>query len=54
MKTAYFEHKIIVYDVESKAVRLIMLLNMACLAAAAFNPFGVIDKMKDMFYALFL
>lgn len=54
MKTAYFEHKIINYDVESKVLRLFMLLNIVCLGVAAFNPFNIIDRMKDMFYAVFL
>lgn len=54
IKTAYFEHKIINYDVENKILRVLMLLNIACLATMAFNPFGILDKIKDMFYALFL
>lgn len=54
MKTAYFEHKIINYDVENKTVHLLMLLNIAVLVMVSFNPFGILDKIKDMFYALFL
>lgn len=54
MKTAYFEHKIINYDAESKILQFLMLLNIICLVTVAFNPFNVMDKMKDMFYAVFL
>ena len=54
MKTAYFEHKIINYDTENKVLSFLMLLNMGCLITAAFNPLNIMDKMKDMFYAVFL
>lgn len=54
IKTAYFEHKIINYDVENKNLRFYMLLNIICIATAAFNPFNLMEIIKDMFYVIFI
>ncbi|MCM1324594.1 MAG: hypothetical protein NC218_10770 [Acetobacter sp.] len=54
IKTAYFEHKIINYDVENKITRFLMLISIICMISIAFNPFNIIDKLKDMFYVVFI
>ncbi len=54
IKTASFEQNLIPYDAENKFVRLFAALNAVLIISAAFNPFGWIERFKDMFYALFI
>lgn len=54
IKTAYFEHKMINYDVENKNLWFYMLLNIVCTSVIAFNPFNVTEIIKDMFYVIFI
>ena len=54
IKTAYFEQKIMAFDTENKLLKFYMLINIVCLFLLAFNPFNVIEKLKDMFDVVFL
>lgn len=54
IKTASFEQNIISYDTENKFVRMFAALNTIIILFVAFNPFGWIEKFKDMFYALYV
>ncbi|MBR5154848.1 MAG: hypothetical protein IKW58_03895 [Alphaproteobacteria bacterium] len=54
VKTAYFEQKIKSYDTENKTVQLITLIGIMLIISISFNPFGIIEKLKDMFYVIYL
>ncbi|MBO5039082.1 MAG: hypothetical protein J6C85_06495 [Alphaproteobacteria bacterium] len=54
IKAAYFEHRIKIYDTENKLLIFYIFLNILCLALSVFNPFNIIETMKDMFYVLYL
>lgn len=54
IKTAYFEHKMVSYDVESRNLWFYMLINIICIAILAFNPMNIMENMKDMFYVIFI
>lgn len=54
IKTAYFEHKMVSFDVENKNLWFYMLVNIICTAIIAFNPLNVMESMKDMFYVIFI
>lgn len=54
IKTAYFEQKIKNYDTEDKTVLLITLLNIMLIIIISFNPFGIIEIIKDMFNVIYI
>ncbi len=54
IKTAYFEQKIKNYDTENKTVLLVTLLNIILIIIISFNPFGIIEKIKDMFNVIYI
>ncbi len=49
IKTAYFEHKIKIYDSENKSVMMYTLFSVICIVLIAFNPQDLFAIMKDMF-----
>ena len=54
IKTAYFEHKVRVFDTVNKWVLTYMLLNILMIILLLFNPYHLIERLKDMFYVVFL
>ncbi|MBO5284579.1 MAG: hypothetical protein J6B00_01745 [Alphaproteobacteria bacterium] len=54
IKAAYFEHRLKIYDTENTLLIFYIFLNILCLALVVFNPFNIIETMKDMFYVLYL
>lgn len=53
IKTAYFEQKMKNYDTENKIILLTTLASITLIAIISFNPFGIIEKIKDMFYVIY-
>lgn len=54
IKTAYFEQKIKKFDTENKSTLFITLLSTILIVAISFNPFNIIEKIKDMFDVIYL
>ncbi len=54
IKTAYFEQKIKTYDTENKIILLTTVFCMFLIVFISFNPYGLIEKLKDMFYVIYL
>ena len=54
IKTAYFEQKIKTYDTENKTILLTTAFCMFLIVFISFNPYGLIEKLKDMFYVIYL
>lgn len=54
IKTAFFEHKIRIFDTVNKWVITYMFLNITFVVLLLFNPFHLIEHVKDMFYVVFL
>ena len=54
IKTAYFEHKVKIYDSENKSVMAYTLFSVICIVLVAFNPQDLFAIMKDMFYVVSL
>ena len=54
IKTAYFEQKIKNYDTENKTIQLITLFGIMLIIVISFNPFNIIEELKDMFYVIYL
>lgn len=54
IKTAFFEHKIRIFDTVNKWVLTYMFLNITIIVLLLFNPFHLIEHLKDMFYVVFL
>jgi hypothetical protein len=41
------------YDTENKIILLTTLASITLIAIISFNPFGIIEKIKDMFYVIY-
>lgn len=54
IKTAYFDEKTRIFDRENNFVLFYALLNTIIIITLVFNPFHIIEKLKDMFYVIFL
>jgi NADH-quinone oxidoreductase subunit N len=54
IKTVYFEQKIKNFDSENKYLMLQTWLGIFFIIAVMYNPFHLIEKLKDMFYVVFL
>ncbi len=54
IKTAYFEQKMKKYDTENKLILIITFLSTLLIVAISFNPFNIIEKIKDMFDVIYL
>jgi len=54
MKVIYFAPKTKSFDSENKSILFYTVLNTLALMSFAFNPFNMIEKIKDMFYVVFL
>lgn len=54
IKTAYFDEKTKIFDRENRYVLFYMLLNTVIIIMLVFNPCYIIEKLKDMFYVIFL
>lgn len=54
IKTAYFEPKIKNYDTENKTVLILTLLSIILIIAISFNPYSILEKIKDMFDVIYL
>lgn len=54
MKIIYFAPKTKSFDSESKYVLLYTIINTFIIMSFAFNPFNITEKIKDMFYVIFL
>lgn len=52
IKTAYFEHKVKIYDSENKSVMVYTLFSVIFIVLVAFNPQDLFAVMKDMFYVV--
>jgi len=54
IKTAYFDEKTKIFDRENRFVLFYALLNTIVVIVMVFNPFEMMEKLKDMFYVIFL
>jgi len=54
IKTAYFEHKVRIFDTVNRWVLLYMVLNVLMITLLVFNPWHIFERIKDMFYVVFL
>lgn len=54
IRTIYFQQKIKIFDTENKKVLLIMFVMAIIILTLAFNPFEMVEKIKDMFYVIAL
>ncbi|MBR5599520.1 MAG: hypothetical protein IKW39_05715 [Alphaproteobacteria bacterium] len=54
IKISYFEQKIKSYDAENKTILLTTLFCMFLIIIISFNPWEIIEKIKDMFYVIYL
>jgi len=54
IKTIYFDQKIKLFDTENKYVLLYTWFGGIAILVLMFNPYHIIETMKDMFYVLFL
>ena len=54
IKIAYFEHKVRIFDTVSALVWLYMGLNTLMITLLVFNPMHIFERIKDMFYVVFL
>lgn len=54
IKTIYFDQKMKLFDVENKYALLYTWLGSIAILILMFNPCHIMEKMKDMFYVLFL
>ena len=54
IKTAYFEQKIKTYDTENKIILFTTIIGVFLIIIISFNPFQIIEKLKDMFYVIYL
>lgn len=54
MKVIYFAPKTKSFDSESKYVLFYTIINTFIIMSFAFNPSNIIEKIKDMFYVVFL
>lgn len=52
IKTAYFEHKVKIFDAENKTVLLYTMFCMLCIVFVSFNPYGLFHLLQDMFYVV--
>ena len=54
IKTVYFETQIKSFDTENKYILFYLLVNVILMVLLTFNPLHIIEKMKDMFYVIYL
>ena len=54
MKVIYFAPKTKSFDSENKSILFYTSINTVAIMTFAFNPFNMIEKIKDMFYVIFL
>lgn len=54
IKTAYFEHKVRIFDTVNRWVLVYMVLNVLMITLLVFNPMHIFERVKDMFYVVFL
>jgi len=54
IKTIYFEQKMKTFDTENKFMLIYTIINTILILILAFNPFQIIEALKDMFYVIFL
>ena len=54
IKTIYFDQKMKLFDVENKYALLYTWIGSIAILILMFNPCHIMEKMKDMFYVLFL
>lgn len=54
IRTAYFDEKNKVFDRESSCVLFYAFINAIFVSIIAFNPLNITEKLKDMFYVIFL
>ena len=54
IKTVYAEKKVTVFDTESRDVVYCLFCSVVAILGLTFNPCYILDKIKDMFYVIFL